>query len=230
MPLFVRPTPTPPVMAAETAKSSVAELLSLMVNVRVAAPNSRLPLNVAPRGLLVTSLLTLPPSVRMPAPVVIAAPLVAVDPPKTRPLIVSLLPLRSKVGVTPAALPPTTTEDALGMTLLAVVFNVPALTVVLPVKVLGPESTRVPVPILFTPWVLVLSMIPARVTFWPLVSRRIGCPMLLLKRVDQSVPALLAVYLSIAPPPSENVMFPPLPRALAWSASSAAFLRAVVPV
>ena len=55
----------------------------------------------------------------MPAPVVTAAPLVAVDPPKIRPPMVSLLPLRSSVAVTPAALPLTVTADALGKTSLA---------------------------------------------------------------------------------------------------------------
>ena len=70
---------------------------------------------------------------KRPAPVVTAALLVVVDPPRVRVPSVSLLPLRSSVAVTPAALPLTVTFAASGSTLPAPVRSVPALTVVEPV-------------------------------------------------------------------------------------------------
>ena len=71
-PDLVIPAPVPETVA-ETVRSATALLESPMLNVRVAPPRSRLPERVAPSGLPVLVNVTLPPRVRVPAPVLTTA-------------------------------------------------------------------------------------------------------------------------------------------------------------
>ena len=97
--------------------------------------------------------------------------------------------------------------------------STPPLIVVVPESVLEPIVTdSVPEPSFVRPPVLVLARaVPVRFTFWPFVSITIA-PVLLVMRLDQSVPALLAVYWRVPP---VNRMEPPFPSAPDVDAASA---------
>ena len=92
---------------------------------------------------------------------------------------------------------------------------------------MAPERVSVPPPDLVRPAVFEESITPARVTSLPLVLSKMPPAVVFLKRVDQSWPALVAVYCKVPPP---KVMLPPTPSAEAWSTTKVPRVRVVVPV
>ena len=100
----------------------------------------------------------------------------------------------------------------------------PALTVVVPLKLLLAARTSVPVPSLVRPPILELARALAKVTVWPLVLREMG-PLLLAMPPEQSS-VLLPVNCSVPPP---KVMAPPPARAAEPANVSTPPLRLVTP-
>ena len=94
VPFFVRP---PLEIAASIVRSEVATEESPIVKVLVALPRSSFPLMLAPLALLVAEKTTLPPSLRVPLPVVTAAVLPEAPPPIVSVVMDWLLPFKSSV-------------------------------------------------------------------------------------------------------------------------------------